>query len=132
MIALDTNVLVRYLVQDDATQAQIASDVVDGLSEADQGFVGREVLIELVWVLERAYGFSRMEIANALDGLLAAIELVIENADDLGLAIELYRNDGYGFADMMIAAAARRAGARELVTFDRKAARLRGVRLLTA
>ena len=131
MIALDTNVLVRYLVQDDATQAQIASDVVDGLSEADQGFVGREVLIELVWVLERAYGFSRMEIANALDGLLAAIELVIENADDLGLAIELYRNDGYGFADMMIAAAARRAGARELVTFDRKAARLRGVRLLT-
>jgi len=132
VIALDTNVLVRYLVQDDATQAQIASDVIDGLSEADQGFVGREVLIELVWVLERAYGFSRMEIANALDGLLAAIELVIENADDLGLAIELYRNDGYGFADMMIAAAARRAGARELVTFDRKAARLRGVRLLTA
>lgn len=132
MIALDTNVLVRYLVQDDATQAQIASDVIDGLSEADQGFVGREVLIELVWVLERAYGFSRMEIANALDGLLAAIELVIENADDLGLAIELYRNDGYGFADMMIAAAARRAGARELVTFDRKAARLRGVRLLKA
>lgn len=132
MIALDTNVLVRYLVQDDATQAQIASDVIDGLSEADLGFVGREVLIELVWVLERAYGFSRMEIANALDGLLAAIELVIENADDLGLAIELYRNDGYGFADMMIAAAARRAGARELVTFDRKAARLRGVRLLTA
>ena len=131
MIALDTNVLVRYLVQDDATQAQIASDVIDGLSEADLGFVGREVLIELVWVLERAYGFSRMEIANALDGLLAAIELVIENADDLGLAIELYRNDGYGFADMMIAAAARRAGARELVTFDRKAARLRGVRLLT-
>lgn len=132
MIALDTNVLVRYLVQDDATQAQIASDVIYGLSEADLGFVGREVLIELVWVLERAYGFSRMEIANALDGLLAAIELVIENADDLGLAIELYRNDGYGFADMMIAAAARRAGARELVTFDRKAARLRGVRLLTA
>lgn len=132
MIALDTNVLVHYLVQDDAPQAQIASDVIDGLSEADQGFVGREVLIELVWVLERAYGFSRMEIANALDGLLAAIELVIENADDLGLAIELYRNDGYGFADMMIAAAARRAGARELVTFDRKAARLRGVRLLTA
>jgi predicted nucleic-acid-binding protein len=132
VIALDTNVLVRYLVQDDAPQAQIASDVIDGLSEADQGFVGREVLIELVWVLERAYGFSRMEIANALDGLLAAIELVIENADDLGLAIELYRNDGFGFADMMIAAAARRAGARELVTFDRKAARLRGVRLLTA
>lgn len=132
MIALDTNVLVRYLVQDDAAQARIASEVIDSLSDAAQGFVGREVLIELVWVLERAYGFSRVEIAAALDGLLAATELLIESADDLGLAIELYRNDGYGFADMMIVAAARRAGAKELVTFDRKAARLRDVRLLEA
>lgn len=132
MIALDTNVLVRYLVQDDAAQARIASEVIDGLSDAAQGFVGREVLIELVWVLERAYGFNRVEIAAALDGLLAATELYIESADDLGLAIELYRNDGYGFADMMIVAAARRVGAKELVTFDRKAARLRDVRLLEA
>ncbi|MDV7272101.1 type II toxin-antitoxin system VapC family toxin [Thioclava sp. A2] len=132
MIALDTNVLVRYLVQDDAAQARIASEVIDSLSDAAQGFVGREVLIELVWVLERAYGFNRVEIAAALDGLLAATELYIESADDLGLAIELYRNDGYGFADMMIVAAARRVGAKELVTFDRKAARLRDVRLLEA
>jgi predicted nucleic-acid-binding protein len=56
--------------------------------------------------------------------------LVIEAADDVGLAVDRYRNDGFGFADLMIAAAARRAGASELVTFDRKAARLPGVRLL--
>ncbi|MET4102743.1 putative nucleic-acid-binding protein [Roseovarius sp. MBR-78] len=130
MIALDTNVLVRFLVQDDPGQAQVAGDIMDRLTDADPGFVGREVLVELVWVLERAYGYGRSEIAGALDGLLSSTELVIEAADDVGLAVDRYRNDGFGFADLMIAAAARRAGASELVTFDRKAARLPGVRLL--
>jgi predicted nucleic-acid-binding protein len=63
---------------------------------------------------------------------LFATELVLEEADDVGPALELYRIDGFGFADLMIAAASRRAGAHELVTFDRKAARLPGVRLLKA
>ncbi|WP_111735376.1 PIN domain-containing protein [Roseovarius amoyensis] len=130
MIALDTNVLVRFLVQDDPGQAQIAGDIMDRLTDADPGSVGREVLVELVWVLERAYGYGRSEIAGALDGLLSSTELVIEGADEVGPALELYRNDGFCFADLMIAAAARRAGASELVTFDRKAARLPGVRLL--
>ena len=132
MIALDTNVLVRFLVQDDPGQARIANEVFERLTDVDPGFVSREVLVELVWVLERAYGHGRAEIAGALDGLLSATELVIEAADDVGPALERYRTDGFGFADLMIAAAARRAGARELVTFDRKAARLRGVHLLSA
>jgi predicted nucleic-acid-binding protein len=132
VIALDTNVLVRFLVQDDADQARLAGAIIDQLTEADPGFVGREVLVELVWVLERAYGYTRAEIAGALDGLLSAIELQIEAADDVGPALELYRKHGFGFADLMIAAAARRAGAAELVTFDRKAAQLPGVRLLSA
>ena len=130
MIALDTNVLVRFLVQDEPEQARIAGEMIERLTGTDPGFVGREVLVELVWVLERAYGYSRSEIAGALDGLLSATELVIEAADDVGPALELYRNDGFGFADLMIVAAARRVGAAELVTFDRKAARLPGVRLL--
>jgi len=130
VIALDTNVLVRFLVQDDADQARIASDIFDQLTDAEPGFVSREVLIELVWVLERAYGYGCAQIAAALDGLLSSTELRIEAGDDVGSALDLYRNDGFGFADLMIAAAARRAGAAELVTFDRKAARLLGVRLL--
>jgi predicted nucleic-acid-binding protein len=130
VIALDTNVLVRFLVQDDTDQARIAGDIFDQLTDAEPGFVSREVLIELVWVLERAYGYGRAQIAGALDGLLSSTELRIEAGDDVGSALDLYRNDGFGFADLMIAAAARRAGAAELVTFDRKAARLLGVRLL--
>jgi predicted nucleic-acid-binding protein len=117
-------------VQDDPEQARLATEVIDQLSDAVPGFISREVLVELVWVLERAYRLGRAEIAGALDGLLASTELVIEGADEVGPALELYRNDGFGFADLMIAAAARRVGARELVTFDRKAARLPGVRLL--
>lgn len=130
MIALDTNVVVRFLVQDDAEQARLATEVIDQLSDAVPGFVCREVLVELVWVLERAYRLGRAEIAGALDGLMASTELIIEGADDIGPALELYRNDGFGFANLMIAAAGRRAGAGELVTFDRKAARLPGARLL--
>jgi predicted nucleic-acid-binding protein len=130
VIALDTNVLVRFLVQDEPEQARIAADMIEQLTDTVPGFVGREVLVELVWVLERAYGYSRSEIAGAVDGLLSATELVIEAADDVGPAFELYRNDGFGIADLMIVAAARRVGAAELVTFDRKAARLPGVRLL--
>lgn len=132
MIALDTNVLVRFLVQDDPRQARLAGEIITKLTEEDPGFVSREVLVELVWVLERAYRLARAEIAGAIDGLLASTELVVEGADAVGFALELYRNDGFGFADLMIGAAARRSGATELVTFDRKAARLPGVRLLGA
>lgn len=132
MIALDTNVLVRFLVQDDVDQAKIAGEIIDQLTDAALGFIGREVVVELVWVLERAYGYERTDIATALDGLLSARELLLEDADDIGPALEFYRNEGFGFADLMIAAAAHRSGAVELVTFDRKAARLPGVRLLSA
>lgn len=132
MIALDTNVLVRFLVQDDPEQARLATELMEGLSDQDLGFVGREVLVELVWVLERAYGYARGDIAAALDGLLSSVEVLIEDSDDVATAVDRYRNDGFGFADLMIAAAARRAGASALVTFDRKAARLPNVRLLSA
>lgn len=132
MIALDTNILVRFLVQDDPAQAAAAGRLIAGLSEAAPGFVCREVLVELVWVLERAYRRDRADIAAALEGLLAAPEIVLEGDDEAGAAILLYREAGQGFADLMIAAAARRAGAARLVTFDRLAARLDGVELLPA
>lgn len=130
MIALDTNVLVRFLVQDDPTQSGLATAVFEQLTEDGPGFVSREVMIELVWVLERAYRLSRAEIAGALDGMIASTDLVVEGADGIALALELYRHDGFGFADLMIAGAARRAGASELLTFDRKAASLPGARLI--
>lgn len=130
MIALDTNVVVRFLVQDEAEQSRRATEFIEELSSDDPGLVSREVLLELVWVLERAYGYSRLEIASAIEGLLSSSELILEAADDVGPALNLYRSEGCGFADLLIAAAARRLGASSVVTFDRKAARLPGARLL--
>lgn len=132
MIGLDTNALVRFLVQDDPDQAAVATAFVAGLTEAEAGFVSREVLVELVWVLERAYGLSRADIAKALDGLLEARELVIEAADRAAVAVDRYRKGGPGFADQMIALAGQGAGCRDTVSFDRKAAGLPGMRLLGA
>lgn len=132
MTGLDTNVLVRFLVQDDVAQSKAAQELMATLTEAEPGFLCREVLIALVWVLERAYDLPRPEIARALDGLMEARELVVEAADRVALAVDRYRKGGPGFADQMIALAGQGAGCRATVTFDRKAAGLPGMSLLGA
>lgn len=124
MIALDTNVLVRFLTQDDPAQAQLANDLIGKLTPGSPAFVCREVMIEVVWVLERAYRFDRQTIAQALDAVLEAVELQIENADRVGLALSRYRHGGPGFADQMIALAGRDAGAATCYTFDKQAGTL--------
>jgi len=129
LIALDTNILVRFLTRDDPGQAAEASDVIGGLTPEEPGFVCREVLVELVWVLERAYKYSRADITRALEGLLSASELMIEASGDAGAILQLYESKGFGFSDLMIRQAARRSGADVLVTFDKKAAQLDGVEL---
>ena len=130
MIALDTNVLVRFLVNDEPEQAEAARSLLAGLTERERGFVCREVAVELVWVLKRAYGFSRDRIATVLEALAATEELEVEAVDDVIRAASSYRLGGAGFSDLMIAAAAKRRGARTLYTFDRQAARLEGAALL--
>ena len=130
MIALDTNVLVRYLVRDDAEQAEAARALLESLTTDRPGYVCREVAVELVWVLERAYGFSRDQIATILEELVATEDLVIEAAADVARAAFRYRIGGAGFSDMMIVFAAERAGALPVYTFDQKAARLGGATLL--
>ena len=130
MIALDTNVLVRYLVRDDAEQAEAARALLESLTADRPGYVCREVAVELVWVLERAYGYSRDQIATVLEELVATEGLVIEAADDVARAAFRYRIGGTGFSDMMIVLAAERATALPLYTFDQKAARLEGAALL--
>ncbi|MFO1210475.1 MAG: type II toxin-antitoxin system VapC family toxin [Amaricoccus sp.] len=130
MIALDTNVLLRFLVEDDPHQPEVAADLMSRLTEDEPGFVCREVVLELAWVLERTYRVSRSRIARVLGSLAATNTIVIETADDVAAAVAAWREGGAGLGDLMVAAAARRAGARTLVTFDRKAARIPGVSLL--
>ena len=133
MIALDTNVL-RYLVC--ATSCGRRRPLAACWSRSrpstseHPGYACREVVVELVWVLERAYGFPRDRIAKILEELVATEGLVIEAADDVARAAFRYRAGGAGFSDLMIFAAAERSGAHPLYTFDQKAARLEGVELL--
>lgn len=119
MIALDTNVLVRCLVCDDPEQEAIARNVLKSLTKESPGFICREVVLELVWVLERRYKRSRDEIAMVLEELAATEHLVIEASRDVVRCAVRYRENGAGFADLMILAAAERAGSATLCTLDR-------------
>lgn len=130
MIGLDTNILVRFLVQDDPAQAAAARSLMTRCSAQAPGFVGREVLVETVWVLERAYRLTPAAISAAILGLLEAEELVIEQAIDATAAAVAYGQGAGDFADHMIATAATRAGCETLYTFDRRAARHNAVTLL--
>ncbi len=130
MIALDTNVLVRYLVRDDIAQAETARALMESLTEDRPGYICREVAVELVWVLERAYGYSRDQVATILEELVVTEGLVIEATGDVIHATSRYRMGGAGFSDLMILAAAERSGANPLYTFDREASQLEGVVLL--
>ena len=119
MIALDTNVLIRLFVDDDSDQADRAEAALGRCTAEAPGFVAREVLVELVWVLERTYDRPRAIVADLLEGLLDARNIAVETAAAAEESLGIYRQGG-DFADAMIAAAARAAGASQQVTFDRK------------
>ena len=132
MTGLDTNVIVRFLMKDDADQAALAAKAFAELTTATPGFVCREVLVELVWVLQKIYRLPRTDIADAIEGLLGAREIVVESADQVAVAVDRLRRGGPGFADQMIALAGQGAGCQATFTFDRKAASLPGMSLLGA
>ena len=75
MTSIDTNVIVRYLVGDDVAQAEAARALFDRLTPDDPGFICREVVMEIAWVLERSYGFTRTRVAEALMDLTASDSL---------------------------------------------------------
>ena len=126
MIGLDTNVLIRYLVADDAEQAAAARSLIESLTAEHPGFICREVAVEMVWVLERAYRLTREQISDVLMKLLATDSLVLETPDDVARAASKYRRSAAGFSDLMILAAAQRQRALPLHTFDRQLARMTG------
>ncbi len=134
MIGIDTNVLVRYLAQDDRKQGQRAIALIEeGLSPSQPGYISLVVLAELCWVLRRRYAATRREIADVLEDLLAIAVFAIERREVVQAALHRFRADGRsksGFADFLIAELARDAGCSEFFTFDKGAIRGTGSRLL--
>jgi predicted nucleic-acid-binding protein len=121
MIAIDTNVLVRYLVRDDPKQAHRAKACIDRLEESeDRAFVSEIVLCELAWVLKSRYGFSRDDIAQTLSQLAAARQLSFDSTDNIIRAIKSFRSGAGDFADYLIRESARAAVGDVVATFDRK------------
>ena len=131
MIGLDTNVVVRYLAQDDEIQSAAATRFISQLSKDKPGFISSVVLAEISWVLVRAYKTPREDLARILEGLLRSAELVVENAQAAYRALGVYSGStSVEFADALIAETALLAGADETVTFDKVAAAQAGMKLL--
>ena len=130
MIGLDTNILVRYLTQDDPLQSPKATEIIERrLAEGTPGFVSIVAMVETVWVLDRAYGLPPYRIAAAVERMLQTDVLVIENEQEVFTAMIALKEGQGSFADSVIAALGVKAGCSCTLTFDHKAARLRGFEL---
>jgi predicted nucleic-acid-binding protein len=127
VIGIDTNLLVRFITQDDPRQSAIANDVFETrLTQAEPGFVSVVAMAETAWVLERSYRLSDKEVAAAIERVLQTENLVVENEQAVFTAMTALK-DGLGtFSDALIGALGANAGCRHTLTFDRRAARLPG------
>jgi len=130
MIGLDTNVLVRYLTQDDPIQSLKATEIIERrLTEGNPGFVSIVAMVETVWVLDRAYNLAAHEIAAAVEGMLQADVLVVEYEQEVFTAMIALKEGQGSFADAIIAALGAKAGCSCTLTFDHEALRLPGFEL---
>lgn len=123
MIGLDSNVLVRLFVQDNPTQSAAATRYLSERTESDPAFVSVVVICEMVWVLQKSYGYAGAKVHQALNSLFESANVVIEHAELVDRAIAEARESKADIADCIIAALAADAGATRTVTFDRTAAR---------
>ena len=130
MIGLDTNILVRYVAQDDAKQSLRATRLIESLTAEAPGYVGLVAVVELVWVLTGCYDSSREEVAAVLETLLRAKELVLADADAVWKALRLFKQGKADFADCLIERCGALAGCSHTATFDRDAAKHCGMKLV--
>jgi predicted nucleic-acid-binding protein len=130
MIALDTNVVVRYLTQDDPLQASAATKLIESFSSDTPGFITTVVIVELVWVLESSYRAQRPEIIRVLETLLRSKELIIERAELIWQALHRFSVSNADFADCLIERCGHAAECEFTATFDQNAAASAGMRLV--
>jgi predicted nucleic-acid-binding protein len=123
VIGLDTNVLVRYLAQDEPKQAAAATQLIESLTPESPGLVTAIVLAETVWVMEELYGAGRGEIASIVENLLQADALLVQDAEQAWSALSRYRSGVADFADYLIERTCASLGCETVYTFDRKASR---------
>jgi predicted nucleic-acid-binding protein len=131
MIGLDTNVLVRYIMQDDARQSALATRLVESLSAESPGFVSLVSVVELGWVLSSAYELDRAQLVEALEALLRTKEIVVDRAETVWKSLRVFQSANADFADCLIERSASAAGCERTMTFDRGAAKGCGMALVS-
>jgi predicted nucleic-acid-binding protein len=131
MIALDTNILVRLITQDDPQQAALVERLIKQATEEGEAcFVSDVVLCELEWVLEGCYGATRSDLLTAIQELASREVFAFEDSDSLHWVIELFRKGKVELSDALIGGKARAQGARTTYTFDRVLSHNEGYSLL--
>lgn len=124
MIGIDTNVLVRYIAQDDPVQSKRATQLVEqACSAATPGYISLVVLVELVWVSESCYDASRNDITQIVRRLLSIRQLVVQDTEVVWKALRQFERSGADFADSLVEQLARAAGCSSVMTFDKAAAK---------
>lgn len=127
MLGLDTNVLVRFLVQDDQAQFERAQKIIGRESRTGGGvLISLLVLLETEWVLRSRYSLTKAEILVAFSGLLASAELRFEDEHSIEAALFAWKDSPADFADCLIGARHRALGCRATASFDAKATKLPG------
>ncbi|MCX4024722.1 type II toxin-antitoxin system VapC family toxin [Endozoicomonas sp. SM1973] len=122
MFGLDTNVLVRYITQDDPKQAKLATSLIETkLSEQVPGYITLISLVEVFWVLKRAYGAGKAELLEVITTVLTTKKFVVENHREACKALRLYQEGNGDFSDALIAVLSLNEGCAKVYTFDKKA-----------
>ncbi len=131
MPSLDTNVLVRYIVQDDPSQLAAAKRLISRcVAEGSTLFLPVTVVLELEWVLRSSFEFGKDDVLTTLSSLFSAAELTFESERALEVALQLFRKGSADFADCLHVALATQAGEQPLWTFDKSASKIGGAQLL--
>jgi predicted nucleic-acid-binding protein len=130
VIGLDTNVLVRYITQDDNKQAALANALIENLDDASPGFVTLVTLVELSWVLESAYHFTRQQFAEVMQTLMTVDTIKLDRAAVVASAVRVYAASKADFSDCLIERLSANAGCERTMTFDKAAAKMAGMILL--
>jgi predicted nucleic-acid-binding protein len=131
VIGLDTNVIVRYVTQDDARQAAAASRLFERVLTVERpGFVGLITLCEVAWVLAGCYDADKTRIAAVIEALLGTRQLVVEEAEIVWKAMRAWEKSSADFSDALVGQVLAARGCDKVVTFDRAAAKLPGFELL--
>lgn len=131
MIGLDTNVLVRYIMQDDRKQSAKANELIESLDAEQPGFITLVSVIELYWVLTSCYDLSGQQVKLALEALLRTKQIVVDQADQVLRALRVYEGGKADFADCLIERTAASAGCVRTMTFDAGAAKHAGMTLVS-